>query len=96
MPTATTTIRLDDELKARVATAAERAGKSSHSFILDAIAQTVAQAERKDEFHHEAQQRWATILADGKTVPWDEMRAYLAARAVGQKSRRPRARKPAR
>ena len=47
----TTTIRIDDDLKARVATAAERAGKTSHAFIVDAIAHATEDAERADEFH---------------------------------------------
>ena len=37
----TITIRLEDDLKARVATAAEREGKTAHAFILDAIAQNL-------------------------------------------------------
>jgi predicted transcriptional regulator len=91
---ATTTIRLDDELRARVAAVAEREGKSSHAFIVEAIAQTVEQAELKSEFHREADERWSKILDQGKTVPWDEMRSYLTARAEGRPSvRRPRARK---
>ncbi|MDH4167763.1 MAG: ribbon-helix-helix protein, CopG family [Gammaproteobacteria bacterium] len=91
---ATTTIRLDDELRARVAAVAEREGKSSHAFIVEAIAQTVEQAELKSEFHCEADERWSKILDQGKTVPWDEMRTYLTARAEGRPSvRRPRARK---
>jgi len=93
----TTTIRLDDELKSRVAAAAERAGKSSHAFIIDAIARTVEQAELKDRFHRDADERWARILEQGKTVPWDEMRTYLTARAEGRPAlRRPRARTLAR
>src|SRR3546814_20149299 len=35
----TTTIRLPDELKARIAEAAKRAGTTSHNFILEAIAE---------------------------------------------------------
>ena len=94
---ATTTIRLDDELKARVAAAAQRAGKTSHAFILEAIAQTVEQTELKDRFHRDADARWFTILDQGKTVPWDDMRKYLTARAEGRPAvRRPRARKLAR
>ena len=54
---ATTTIRIEDELKARVAAAAERAGKSTHAFILDAIAHTVEQAELDDDFHRVADER---------------------------------------
>jgi predicted transcriptional regulator len=92
----TTTIRIDEKLKKRVAAAAERAGKTSHGFILDAIAQTVEQAELNDEFHRVADERWAKILATGKTVSWDQMRSYLMARARGEASRRPRARKLAR
>jgi predicted transcriptional regulator len=34
---ATNTIRIDDELKKRVSTAAERVGKTTHAFILEAI-----------------------------------------------------------
>lgn len=89
----TTTIRIDDDLKKRVAAAAERAGKTSHGFMLDAIAQTVEQAELNDEFHRVADERWAKILATGKTVSWDEMRSYFMARARGEAPRRPRARK---
>lgn len=92
----TTTIRIDDSLKARVAAAAERAGKTAHAFIVDAIAQTVEQAEMDDAFHRVAEERWARVLATGKTVPWGEARAYLEARARGEHPRKPVARKPAR
>ena len=37
----TTTIRLEDDLKARINAAAAQAGKTAHAFILEAIAQTV-------------------------------------------------------
>jgi len=89
----TTTIRIEDDLKARVAAAAERAGKTAHAFILDAIAQTVAQAELDDDFHRVADERWAKVLATGKTVPWDKAKAYLEARSRGERPRKPVARK---
>ncbi len=88
----TTTIRIEDELKARIAAAAERAGKTAHAYILDAIARTVEQAELDDEFHRLADKRWANILATGRTVPWDQARNYLEARARGESPRRPAAR----
>jgi predicted transcriptional regulator len=91
----TTTIRLDEDLKARVAAVAERAGKTTHAFILDAIADRVEQAELEDEFHRIADKRWAKVLATGATVPWDEAKAYLEARARGERVRKPAARKPA-
>ena len=92
----TTTIRIEDDLKARVAAAAERAGKTPHAFILEAIAQTVEQAELDDEFHRLADRRWAKVLATGKTVSWDDAKTYLEARARGDRTRKPAARKLAR
>lgn len=92
----TTTIRIDDELKAKVAAAAEREGKTPHAFIVEAIARQVQQAEMDAEFHRVADARWAKVLASGKTVPWEKARAYLEARARGAKARRPSARKPGR
>jgi len=55
----TTTIRIEDDLKARVASAAERAGKTTHAFMLDAIAQTVEQIEQDQALDAIAEQRWA-------------------------------------
>lgn len=89
----TTTIRIEEDLKARVAAAAERAGKTAHAFILDAIAQTVEQVELDEEFHRIADERWAKLMATGKTVPWDHAKAYLEARARGNRLRKPAARK---
>ncbi|MEY4767223.1 MAG: hypothetical protein RI907_3896 [Pseudomonadota bacterium] len=92
----TTTIRIEDDLKARVAAAAERAGKTAHAFILDAIEQTVEQAEQDEAFHRLADERWARLLDTGKTVAWSDARAYLEARAKGDKARKPAARPPKR
>ena len=87
----TTTIRIEDDLKARVAAAAQQAGKTAHAFILDAISQTVEQVELENAFNAVADQRWAKIQASGKTVPWEDARAYLAARANGEPARKPSA-----
>jgi len=89
----TTTIRIADELKARVAAAAHRTGKTAHSFILDAIAQTVEQVELDEEFHRLADERWAKVLSTGKTVSWEDAKSYLEARARGEEVRKPAARK---
>ena len=45
----TTTIRLPEDLKARIASAAERAGKTTHSFILEAIAEKAELEEQRAE-----------------------------------------------
>lgn len=85
----TTTIRIEDELKERIASAAQLSGKTAHAFILDAIAQTVEQVEIDAEFDRVADDRWATLLQSGQTVAWDEARAYLEARGKGAEARKP-------
>ena len=90
---ATTTIRLEDNLKSRLAVAAEREGKTAHAFILDAIARTVEQAELDESFQQVAEARWLRVLKTGKTVPWEGARLYLEARAVGGRARKPVARR---
>ncbi len=92
----TTTIRIEDDLKARIAAAAQRAGKTAHAFILDAIAQTVERDELDAAFHRLADERWAKVLATGQTVPWDDAKAWLEARSRGERRRKPVARKPGR
>ncbi len=88
----TTTIRIEDELKSRVASAASRAGKSAHAFILDAIAETVERVEQDDAFHHLADERWADITTTRETVGWDAAKAWLEARSRGEHPPRPAAR----
>ena len=92
----TTTIRLPEDLKARVAAAAKRAGKTSHSFILEAVAEKAEQEERRNEFNELAERRFAQIVETGKTIPWSEMRKYLEDRLAGKKPHRPTPRKFAR
>jgi predicted transcriptional regulator len=92
----TTTIRLPDDLKERITRAAERAGTTSHAFMLDAIAERVDESERRNDFHDTAEQRYTRIVSSGKTIPWKEMRTYLEARSAGKKTARPVSRKLAR
>lgn len=89
----TTTIRIEDDLKARVATVAAKVGKTSNAFILDAIAQTVEQVEQDEAFLSVADERWAKVLATGKTVSWDKAKAYVEARSQGHTVQKPAARK---
>jgi predicted transcriptional regulator len=90
---ATTTIRLPKDLKARVSAAAERAGTTAHSFILEAIAEKADLTERRAEFHDVAEKRYANLLASGKAIPWAKMRRYLENRIAGKTVVRPRVKK---
>jgi len=89
----TTTIRLSDELKARIAQAAKQAGTTSHNFILEAIAEKAELSERRADFEGVAEQRYSQFLESGKSIPWEEARIYLKKRLAGKTVKRPVARK---
>jgi predicted transcriptional regulator len=90
----TTTIRLEDDLKTRINAAAAQVGKTTHAFILDALAQTVEQVELDNSFHALADERWARIRATDQTVDWEDAKAYLKARAQGGQPSKPAAGTP--
>jgi uncharacterized protein (DUF1778 family) len=87
---------LPEDLKARVAAAAKRSGVTPHGFMLDAIAEKAGQAELRADFDAVAEERYAHIVDSGKTVSWNEMRAFLEQRLAGKSVKRPVARKLAR
>lgn len=92
----TTTIRLPEDLKDRVAAAAKRSGTTAHGFILEAIAEKTVQEERRADFDAVAEDRYARLAASGETISWQEMRGYLEDRLAGKSVKRPPARKLAR
>lgn len=82
----TTTVRLPDDLKKRLADVAEQAGMTPHALIVQAISDRVETDEARNRFHQEAERRYAAIAKSGQTVPWSEMRLYLERRATGETS----------
>lgn len=80
----TTTIRIPDELKARLSRIAEQQGTSTHGLIIEAIAEKADALERRQAFHEEARERHEHYLATGESIPWEEMRDYLRRRARGE------------
>lgn len=91
----TTTLRLPNDLRARIAQAAKRAGITPHLFMLEAVAEKTEQAERRAAFEAVADERYARILESGKTLDWQDVRGYLQARTAGHAAVRPSADKKA-
>lgn len=87
---------MPEDLKARVAAAAERSGTTTHGFILEAIAEKTKPEDMLADFDAVAEDRYARIVASGKTIPWQEMRGYLEGRLAGKTAKRPASRKLAR
>jgi len=72
-------VRLSEDLKRRVANAAEKCGTTARAFILEAIADKTEQVEHQSAFHAVADQRMANLQASGKSVAWSDVRQYLLA-----------------
>ena len=89
----TTTIRLPEELKARVVELAERAGTTPHGYILAAITEKTQQETLRADFDAIADARLAAVARTGKTIPWQKLRAQLEKRVA---VKRPPPRKAAR
>lgn len=89
----TTKIRLPEDLKARIASAAERAGKTTHSFILEAIAEKADLEDLRADFDAVADARFAKIVESGETISWSDARDFLEERLAGKQTPRPAARK---
>ena len=79
----TTTIRLSEDLKARVQRAAKSQGLTPHALILEAIAEKTESSERRAAFYDMAETRLTHLAESGKSVSWDDMRGYLKARING-------------
>jgi hypothetical protein len=72
--------------------AAECEGKTLHAFVVDAIERAVERSESNDEFQRNAEARWDELRQTGKSVAFEEARAYLETRAQGRRPARPSAR----
>jgi predicted transcriptional regulator len=82
----TTTLRLPDELRTRIAKLAAKSGRTLHSVMLEAITQKVEEEEVRASFSSEADARFAETIASGGGIPWHEMRTYLKRQAAGKKT----------
>ena len=89
----TTTIRLPDDLKARIDKLAASAGKSSHAFMIDSLIQAAELTERQLAFDAEVNKRWARLQRTREVLTLDDVRTYAQALAKGQRPARPRPRK---
>lgn len=91
----TTTLRLPDDVKARIERLAAAQGISAHALMVDALAESTAAMERRIGFEAEAAQRWADYRRTGEHFAMEDVRAYVLARARGEDPPKPLPRKDA-
>ena len=87
--TSTTTLKLSDELKARIVSAAQQTGKTAHAFMVEALELQTELAERRGAFVADALLAREEVARYGLVVDADEVFDYLKARAEGKTARKP-------
>jgi len=86
----TTTLKLPEELKARIAAAAAKAGKTPHAFMVEALELQVERAEMRRAFIADALSAAAEIDAGGPLYAMEDVQAYIRAKVAGKSPKRPR------
>jgi predicted transcriptional regulator len=87
---ATTTLKLPEELKARIASAAQASGKSPHAFMLEALEAQARLAEMRESFFADAVASGAEVDAGGALYAMEDVQAYILARTSGKVAKRPK------
>ena len=77
---ATTTLRIEPALRARITQLAQALNQTPHNFMLEALAEKADEAEWKLSMQREARQRDAALQAGEPGMAWHEMQTYLRAR----------------
>lgn len=86
----TTTLKVPEELKARIAAAAKAEEKSPHAFMVDALAKQTALAERRLAFVNAAHIAEQEIAEYGLVYDADEVFSYLQDKVKGKRAKRPK------
>lgn len=91
MSTATTSLKLPAEIKARALTAAKRLGITPHAFMVDAIRTAAEAAQKRAEFVAQALDARREALRSGKGYAASDVHAYLHQRLSSKKASKPKA-----
>jgi predicted transcriptional regulator len=76
---ATTTLKLPDELKARIASAAQASGKAPHAFMVQALTAQTTLFERRQSFIQSAVDAEQEVNEHGLVYEVDEVFSFLQA-----------------
>jgi predicted transcriptional regulator len=85
----TTTLKLPEKLKARIARLARATGRTAHSLMVEALEREVAREERMKAFVEEALAAKADIDAGGAVYRAEDVHAWLERLARDRKAARP-------
>ena len=85
----TTTLKLPDALKSRIAQAADYSGITPHAFMVEAFKAQTELAQRRREFVEAAIQAREEVAQYGLVYDADEVFSYIHALLEGKQAERP-------
>lgn len=86
----TTTLKIPESLKKRIAPLAASTGKTPHAWMVEALETHVTLAERRKAFIAEALAAEREVRKTGRVYSADDVHRYIRARATGKKAARPK------
>ena len=86
----TTTLKLPEKLKRRIAPLAKSADKTPHAWMLEALELQASLAERRRSFVADALDSEKQVRESGKAYRAEDVHRYIRARASGRKPARPK------
>jgi predicted transcriptional regulator len=85
----TTSLKLDEEIKARLRELASKRRRSTHWLMREAIEQYVEREEKREGLRKDALEAWAEYEANGLHVTAEEVDAWLARLESGEDAEPP-------
>ena len=85
-----TTLKLPEQLKKRLAPLAKSAGKTPHAWMIEALESQATLAEKRRGFIDDARAAEKKVAETGVVYRADDVHRYIRARAAGKKGARPK------
>jgi predicted transcriptional regulator len=90
MPRATTSLKLPDALKERIADMAHGVAQTPHAYMVEAISEKVDRDEKRRAFLEAGEASLAAFKRTGTAYTHADVKRYLLDAAAGKKPRRPK------
>lgn len=87
----TTSLKLSDALKARIAQVAAFEGKTAHAVMVDTLQLAMEDALARQQFYADGEAAYQETLQTNTVFAGKDVQAYALARAAGRKPRQPKA-----
>ena len=94
--TSPTTLKVPDELRARLIAHAEAEGKSAHAYMIEALKEKADRADRRQEYLSAGAEALREYERTGIAYAMEDVEKYILGIAAGKKPGRPKPIKAAR